>query len=243
MTPPENGKPLWNETAVAALLEDFFQKEMPADLQSEAPELPAQRPTGRRLATASVSPSRPANSPASPHAPTRSIVGVLVIGLSSLVMVTVALLYWSEPPADPRDRGPEAMAGPQSGRSNDQNDGADPTDDAVESLSSGGEGPVESRHTISPVGRGEPGEPANFDFPELDIEVFPFDDLPENPGESEDDHRLPEEDSSSSEVTPMPEEGFRLPESRRPEQDPDEAEDPPLLPEQSDRPAEPPEFF
>lgn len=248
MTPPENGKPLWNETAVAALLEDFFQKEMPADLQSESPERPAQRPTGRRLPTASVPPSRPANPPASPNAPRRSIAGVLAIGFSSLMMVTVALLYWSEPPSEPQNRGPETMAGPQSGRSNDRNDGThpapDPADEAVDSLSHGGGGPVESRHTISPVGRGEPDEPAHFDFPELDIEVFPFDDLPKNPDESEEEHRLPEEESAPSEATPMPEEGVRLPESRRPEaNDPDEADGPSLLPEQGAPPAEPPELF
>jgi len=247
MTPPENGKPLWNETAVAALLEDFFQKEMPADLQSETPERPAQRPTVRRLPTASVRTSRPANPPASPNAPTRSIAGVLGIGVSCLLMVTVALLYWSEPPSDPQDQGPEAMAGPQSddfGGSSDQGGNADPVDEVMESLSHGGEGPVESRHTISPVGRGEPGEPADFDFPELDIEVFPFDDLPETPKESEEEHRLPEEESSPSDVTPMPEEGLRLPENRRPEaNDPDDADGPSLLPEQGAPPAEPPEFF
>ena len=227
MTPPENGKPLWNEAQVAVLLEEFFQREMPADLRNESPEL---LPRARALPVKRAS-SEPLRNPARSKEPRpRSIAGVVMVGFSSLLMVLVALIYWNDPSPKSPDEGPGNVAGPNESESRD--------DGEFDPLGPNDQGPVEKRSRIHSVRQGDPG--GAIEFPELDIEVFPLD--PNAPSsEDEGKHRLPEEKSSDPKSTPMPEEGRHLPESRLPEpNDPDEADDLPLLPELQ---AEPIEFF
>lgn len=216
MTRPENGKPLWNESQVGALLEEFFEREMPADLQTESPELPPRErfPQSRPMRS---EPSRKTG--ASARSRPRSIVGVLAVGLSSLLMVMIALLYWHQPTSDRPGESDPSVAGPEE---------AENGDSVIDAIEQDGNGPVESRR-IHSVGQGDPGE--NMEFPELDIEVFPLDPDAKEPEESE-NRSLPEQNPSDAERTPMPEQGRHLPESRRPESDdPDEADDLPLLPE------------
>ena len=200
MTAPENEKPLWNEAQVESLLEDFFQKEMPRDLQCESPEL------SRAKATTPASLTRPVVANSRP----RSVAGILVVGLSSLLMVMVALLY--EDPTPSPGITPDGVAAPGTVEKR--------IDRSVDLLNP--DGPVELRPGVHPVRQGNPDEA--MEFPELDIEIFPPEPNVSDP-EKPTDH-------------PLPEQNRALPENRLPEEkDPDEADDA-VLPELQSQPFE-----
>jgi hypothetical protein len=215
MTHPENHKPLWTESRVESLLEDFFRKEMPSALRGQAPELP---PRGRsRLSTAS-------SSRQSQTAKTRanSMAGVLMVGISSLLMLMLAFITW-------HDSSFSKSVNSSTGSS--RSHAAELESDPLNALKHDGQGPIESRSRIQSVGTEDllnPGQKPPF--PELDIEVYPLD--RESPEKGPEQSRRPESRRTNSQRSPMPEENRQLPESDPPAStDPDEARSEPVLPE------------
>lgn len=233
MTPPENGKPLWTEAQVESLLEDFFQKEMPAALREEHPALP----TGERPTRTSANISAPVEAPRVTATPDRanSWKGGVVVVLSSLMILLAARMLWD--PSPPSDSHGKTLVHPETKADSELSDRDSPAEpDPLNALRHDGQGPVESRPRLPHVGTGDPDQP---DFPELDIEVFPLDPRsePDRPPRKRD---LPESGPSAAEESPMPEENRSLPESRSPdsnEMDEDDLE--PLLPELRSQPPEP----
>ncbi len=217
MTHPENGKPLWNESRVETLLEEFFHQEMPPDLRSESPHLPPRHQSGSSRLTAT--PSRPRNASAERS---RSSAGTMTVGFSALLLVMAAVLAWDRPAA-PRENADSRSSGEQRKPEHARTHSSNP-------LAREGEGPVEMRPGIHHVREGDPDQGSAF--PELDIEVFPLDREP-GPGKNKKSAppELPESRPPNSERPPMPEENRRLPENRSPQPpDPDEALEP-VLPE------------
>lgn len=235
MTPPENGKPLWTESQVESLLEDFFRKEMPPALREDNPSLPTRVPRNRLLAN-DAGPSVQPVPAASDRA--NSWKGGAVVVLSSLMVLMVGLMLRDDSPTPSGPSGktvvhPESK--PDSETGNRSQPGT-PGHDLLDALRHNGQGPVELRPRLPHVGT---GDPERSDFPELDIEVFPPDShsgsgrLPENRG-------LPESGSSPETKHPMPEENHSLPESRSSgSNDVDEDDVVPMLPELRSQPPEP----
>src|SRR5688572_16967829 len=88
MTHPENGKPLWDESRVEMLLEEFFQREIPAPLREPNP--------GRIPRSQLAAPSSSATPP-SRAAKTRanSKAGGLMVGFTLMLMLMMAVLVWN----------------------------------------------------------------------------------------------------------------------------------------------------
>jgi hypothetical protein len=209
MTHPENGKPLWEESRVEALLEEFFRREMPAALRGENPP--------RFQANEITAPSPPSVS----NSRANSKAGGLMVGFTSLLMLMVVTLVWNPAPQDTSDPGSKSRA-PSSDTSNAE---SDDDGDASDALRHNSDGPVELRPRIHNVGTEDPNHPGSekSPFPELDVEVYPLDgEAPANRSKS----RKPE-----SSETPMPEEHRELPEGQPRGSDPDEARIEPMLPE------------
>jgi hypothetical protein len=137
-----------------------------------------------------------------------------MVGFTLVLMLMMVLLVGNPMPQD--------SANPESKTSNQLNSQGD--DGVLEALEHEGQGPIELRPRIEPVGTEDPERRGSgkSPFPELDVEVYPLDgEAPARPDKS----RKPSAD------TPMPEEGRELPESGRPAPDPDEARFDPVLPE------------
>ncbi len=204
MTHPENGKPLWDESRVEALLEQFFQREIPAPLRGQNPARLRQLPAP----TASQTPAAKARA--------NSVAGGVMVGFSLLLMLMVAMTVWDRSP-NTRNSYPGDDSTDASHSQRDEGE-ADP----LEPLKPDGQGPIELRPRTRPVGTEDPGTEKSL-FPELDVEVFPLDgDSPPNQEKSQE---------SSDQETPMPEQGRKLPESQPPAADPDEAQIEQMLPE------------
>lgn len=205
MTPPENGKPLWDESRVERLLEQFFPREIPMPLRGANPvRVPRTQLAGP------VGSNRAAKSRAN------STTGGLMVGCTLALMLMVVVLLWK--PASQQKTVPPQNAGRSSNEAADSQ--AEDRDNGVlEALKHDGQGPVELRPRIQAVGTDDPeGSP----FPELDVEVFPLDgESPKRPGKS----------PMPTPQTPMPEEERELPESQPPAADPDEARLETMLPE------------
>ncbi len=185
MTHPENGKPLWSEAKVEALLEEFFRREMPPAVRDSDPAAP--RTERSPMPAAQIeSAKRRAN----------SLAGLVMVGSSSLLMLMLGFLAWDA------SHPPDSGAPTQSTSESDESSPATPAD-PLKALKHDGQGPVELRSRIQNVGTEDssdsPGGKA--DFPELDIEVYPPDQAP------------PEEANPIlPEARPMPEEIRHLPE-------------------------------
>jgi hypothetical protein len=210
MTPPENGKPLWDESRVEMLLEEFFPSEIPAPLREPNPSRIERIQLAARSSSATA-PMRAANSRAN------SKTGGLMVGFTLMLMLMMALIVGNPLP---QNRGvPQSNPdNPSHSQSGNQDEGS------LEALKHNGQGPIELRPRIHAVGTEDPEHPASgrSPFPELDVEVYPLDgEAPANPEKS----RKP------SVQKPMPEEGRKLPESQPPATDPDEAQLEPMLPE------------
>ena len=207
MTHPENGKPLWDESRVEALLEQFFQREIPAPLRGQNPARLRQMPAS----TASQTPAAKARA--------NSAAGGVMVGFSLLLMLMVAMTVWDGSPNSPNTRNSSTGDDSTNASHSQRDDGeAGP----LEPLKHDDQGPIELRPRTRPVGTEGSGTEKSL-FPELDVEVFPLDvDSPSN----QDKSRKP-----SAQETPMPEEGRTLPESQPPAADPDEAQIEPMLPE------------
>jgi hypothetical protein len=210
MTPPENGKPKWDESRVETLLEEFFQREIPQPLRGPSPSrLP-------RSARATSSPSNTASNRA-PKSRANSKTGGLMVGITLTLMLMVTMLVFN--PAPKPSEGPGSNA---SGHHNETtNANRDDRDDGVlDALEHNGQGPIELRPRIRSVGT---DDPEKSPFPELEVEVYPLDgDSPARKDKS----RKP-----SGTETPMPEDGRELPEGQPPAADPDEAPLESMLPE------------
>ncbi|MCA9070093.1 MAG: hypothetical protein KDA84_14270 [Planctomycetaceae bacterium] len=235
MTPPENDKPLWTETQVESLLEDFFQKEMPPALRENNPSLPKLDPRIQQSAGTFTTLEKSVPPVVATPERANSWTGGAVVVLSSVMMMLVALMLWNEPTPRP---GPKKEAGVPSETNGEANtaDRNQPEPAPLDSLRHDGKGPVELRPRLPHVGTGDPDKP---EFPELDIEVFPlYPKAERNKGPEQ--RSLPESGSLPKDPHPMPEEERSLPESRSPgSQDVDEEETVPLLPELRSQPPAP----
>lgn len=229
MTLPENGKSLWTESQVETLLEDFFQREMPAALRKDNPSPPPTRESRNRISRKTPVLSAQRVPAASGRA--NSWTGGAIVILSSLMMLLVGLMIWdgSRNPVVPTETNADSDT---ENRSKPGELGPNPLD----ALQHNGQGPVESRPRLPHVGIGNPEKP---DFPELDIEVFPLDPRsePDIPPEM---RGLPEFGPPLEDNPPMPEENRSLPESRSSgAKDVDEEDNEPLLPELRSQSLEP----
>jgi hypothetical protein len=215
MTPPENGKPLWDESRVETLLEEFFRREIPAPLRGQDPARLDRKPLESSSASVPV-PNRTANSRAN------SKTGGLMVGITLMLMLMVGILVFNPAPHPSQDSGLNTRNRPNE-TSNSKGDERD--EGVLESLEHNGQGPIELRPRTQSVGTDDPENPAaeKSPFPELDVEVYPLDgDSPARNGNSR---------KSSGTETPMPEEGRELPESQVPAVDRDEARLDRVLPE------------
>lgn len=218
MTHPENGKPLWNESRVESLLEAFFRKEMPPALRGPNPARPPRAPF-----PSAPAPSPPRNRAAKSRA--NSLVGLMMVGFSSLLMLMLAFLAGNDSGFSPSDSGPGSSI---HSTSDDSSSGGN---DASDPLKQNDQDPVEMRSRIRPVGTEDLLNPSGekSPFPELDIEVYPLDREPATDEEPE-KSQLPESRTNKTPRTPMPEETRQLPENKPSEStDPDEARLEPLL--------------
>ncbi len=208
MKQPENhNKPLWTESRVASLLEDFYRKEIPAALREP-------HPTER----ISLVPARTVS--LNPIAKTRanSFAGLLMVGCSSLLLLMLAFLVSnnSHPPSVPAN-GLPTTAQADKGSATDHRG-----EDSLDALKHQGQGPIEMRPRVHNVGTHEGSNSEVSPFPELDIEVYPLD--RETPAKAE--------PGPSRRPAPMPEEHRPLPESESPAPaKPEEPRAEPLLPE------------
>ena len=207
MTHPENGKPLWTESRVETLLEEFFRREMPPALRDPEPAPPSAR-------VPQMSASRPAPSVKGRG---NSLAGLVMVGFSSLLLLMLALRSWDN------SHSPETGPGPAQSTLEDSGDSSSDRD-PTEALKHHRRGPIELRSRIQNVGTDEPDSPGET-FPELDIEVYPLD--REAPGEDKPAKSRP----ANPERSPMPEENRQLPENAPSGTDPDEAQLEPVLPE------------
>lgn len=212
MTLPENGKPLWDESRVESLLEQFFQREIPVALRGPNPSR-LERSQLAALSSPEGTESRGTNSRAN------SKTGGLMVGFTLLLMLMVVMVVWNPSPQDSPN--PRSSTGGQSAETSDSEpDEGD--DDVSDALRHKGDGPIELRPRIHSVGTDDPA-PKKSPFPETEVEVFPID------GESPKAQGKPRKPADHD--TPMPEEGRTLPESQPQENDPDEARLEPMLPE------------
>jgi hypothetical protein len=209
MTHPENGKPLWSESQVESLLEDFFRREMPKALREPSPA-----PTPHRNLPSAPSSRAPRTQTAKRRA--NSLAGLAMVGFSSLLMLMIAVMAWNPNPDPNPERHTNDSSSPESrSESHLEPDPLNQTKD----------GPIEMRSRLRNVHTGE--EPGNESpaFPELDIEVYPLD--RESPEKQREQPR-----PKNPERSPLPEENRLLPEAAPGEAiDPDEASIDPVLPE------------
>ncbi len=147
MTDPENNQPLWNDARVESLLEDFFTEEIPLPLRGETPVLPNP-----------VSIAVPAQLQRS-----QSIAGVLMIGVSALLVVLVAVVLTKPIPTSPSDtvsqpqgNSPDPVTASHSPLENSSEPGPIPN------LMNPDVGPVESRPRIQNVHQGDLGSPCGI---------------------------------------------------------------------------------
>jgi hypothetical protein len=214
MTQPENGKPPWDESRVEMLLEEFFQREIPAPLRQPNP---ARIPRSQLAAPSSSAnaPSRAANSRAN------SKTGGVMVGFTLMLLLMMALIVWnpiSQTSDDVRSEGNRHSDDTSDSQANDHDEGV------LKALKHDRQGPIELRPRIQSVGTEDPENhnSRKSPFPELDVEVYPLD--VEAPAKQEKPRK-------PSVQKPMPEEGRALPESQPPAVDPDEARLEPMLPE------------
>lgn len=199
MSHPENDQPLWTESRVESLLEDFFRKEMPQALRSSNPAPPSAFPfsTAQAPAARTQTAKRRAD----------SFAGLAMVGFTSLLMLMLAVIVWNHS-SGPTSETHSTSQGSSSIRS-------EPTREN-DPLKQTSEGPIEMRSRIQDVTT----DPISNDkpvFPELDIEVYPLD--RESPVDESEKPR-----PANPERAPMPEESRQLPESTpAPSADPDEA--------------------
>jgi hypothetical protein len=201
---------------VQALLEDFFQKEMPAALRGPIPAR-RQRP---------VSPARSAlpRRAAKPRA--NSLAGYCMVGFTSVLMLMLAFLAWDNTGLPPEGSATNTQLSPLPEDNADLGHRETPGEPGDFRLD--GKGPIETRPRTRTVGTEElfPNGGEHPPFPELDIEVYPLD--RESPAEAEPSESRRQDAPS----TPMPEESRQLPENSPSDPfDPDEAALEPLLPE------------
>lgn len=214
MTHPENGKPLWDESRVEMLLEDFFQSEIPAPLRDPNPGRIPRSQQAMPSASATAS-SRPANSRAD------SKTGGLMVGFTLMLMLMMVRIVWNPISQNSNDL---KSGGNKHSDDTSNSEANDPDEGVLKALKHEGQGPIELRPRIESVGTEDPENPATekSPFPELDVEVYPLD------GEASGNR---DKSLKPSTKKPMPEEGRELPESQPPKADPDEARFEPMLPE------------
>lgn len=163
-------QPALSEARVEALLEEFFRREMPAELQ---------RVADRRSEAAGGSSPRLARWSASWRRPGPAGIAGIVGASAAVALALVALTIHSPPTPDARPAAPQSSSGSESGAGSgvlaDESDAAAPADLLQLSVE---EGPVElrSRRQIEKVRATDSGTGVEAEYPELDILVFPIED-------------------------------------------------------------------